>query len=173
MQLKINILQNVPQKIVVRAVLCAVLCMTLSVTSCHFGGFDAQKRLSEGEEYYRLGTSSNQSSRYEESTTYLKHAEEVLLSIQSSELGSEDWQHRNQLLGYTWFYMGNSCESDQLYNVAQGYYRKAIPLLEQGSHTMYLACAYRDLARTIAISQGERDSVLLNFRLAERYAANK
>ena len=170
MHLKINILQKVPQKIVVRAVLCTVLGVTLFVTSCHFGVFDAQKRLSEGEEYYRLGTSSNQSSRYEESTTYLKHAEEVLLSIQPSELVAEDWQRRNQLLGYTWFYMGNSCESDQLYNVAQGYYRKAIPLLKQGSHTMYLACAYRDLARTIAISQGERDSVLLNFRLAEQYA---
>ena len=170
MHLKINILQKVSQKIVVRAVLCAVLGVTLSVTSCRFGGFDAQKRLSEGEEYYRLGTSSNQSSRYEESTTYLKHAEEVLLSIQPSELVAEDWQRRNQLLGYTWFYMGNSCESDQLYNVAQGYYRKAIPLLKQGSHTMYLACAYRDLARTIAISQGDRDSVLLNFRLAEQYA---
>ena len=175
MHLKINILQKVSQKIVVRAVLCAVLGVTLFVTSCRFGGFDAQKRLSEGEEYYRLGTSSNQSSRYEESTTYLKHAEEVLLSIQPSELVAEDWQRRNQLLGYTWFYMGNSCESDQLYNVAQGYYRKAIPLLKQGSHTMYLACAYRDLARTIyqlCYPDSVEQRLAVCRRLAEEYGAH-
>lgn len=117
-----------------------------------------------------MGTSSNQQSRYEESTTYLKQAEESLLAIQQSAVSSQDWLRRNQLLGYTWFYMGNSCESDQLYTVAQDYYRKAIPLLEQGSNTVYLTCAYRDLARTIAIAQGERDSALLYFSRAEHYA---
>ena len=163
-------LQNKGQKIVVRAFLYALSCVTLSVTSCHFGGFDAQKRLSEGEEYYRLGTTSNQQSRYQESTTYLKQAEECLLSVQQSSVSSQDWQSRNQLLGYTWFFMGNSCESDQLYSVAQGYYRKAIPMLEQGANSLYLACAYRDLARTIAIAQGDQDSVLYYFRRAEHYA---
>ncbi len=165
-----SMLQNSGQKIVVRTVLCALLCVTFSVTSCRLGGSDAQKCLSQGEEYYRLGTSSNQQSRYEESTTYLKQAEESFLAIQQSAVSSQDWQRRNQLLGNTWFYMGNSCESDQLYTVAQDYYRKAVPLLEQGSDTVFLACAYRDLARTIAIAQGERDSALHYFRLAEHYA---
>ena len=117
-----------------------------------------------------MGTTSNQQSRYQESTTYLKQAEECLLSVQQSSVSSQDWQRRNQLLGYTWFFMGNSCESDQLYSVAQGYYRKAIPMLEQGTNSLYLACAYRDLARTIAIAQGDQDSVLYYFRRAEHYA---
>ena len=117
---------------------------------------------------YRLGTSSNQQSKYEESTLYLKQAEEMLLDIQTTNAGIQ--KRRDELLGYTWFYMGNSSESDQLYSVAQDYYRKAIPLLEQGDNTLYLCCAYRDLARTIAIVQADRDSALVLFRCAEDYA---
>lgn len=163
-----SMLQNSGPKIVVRTVLCALLCVTFSVTSCRLGGSDAQKCLSQGEEYYRLGTSSNQQSRYEESTTYLKQAEEAFLSIQTSDDSIQ--MQRNKLLGLTWFYLGNSSESDQLYTVAQDYYRKAIPLLEQTDNTLFLSCAWRDLARTTAITYGERDSVLLYFRHAEEYA---
>lgn len=166
----INILQIVTKNLVVRLNLYALLGVTILVNSCQFGDFEAKNSLKEAERLYHLGTSSNQQSRYEESTLYLKQAEESFLAIQQSAVSSQDWQRRNQLLGNTWFYMGNSCESDQLYTVAQDYYRKAVPLLEQGSNTVFLACAYRDLARTIAIAQGERDSALHYFRLAEHYA---
>lgn len=166
----INILQIVTKNLVVRLKLYALLGVTILVNSCQFGDFEAKNSLKEAERLYHLGTSSNQQSRYEESTLYLKQAEESFLAIQQSAVSSQDWQRRNQLLGNTWFYMGNSCESDQLYTVAQDYYRKAVPLLEQGSNTVFLACAYRDLARTIAIAQGERDSALHYFRLAEHYA---
>lgn len=117
---------------------------------------------------YRLGTSSNQQSKYEESTLYLKQAEEVFQSIQTSDVGIQT--QRNKLLALTWFYLGNSSESDLLYNVAQDYYRKSIPLLKQSGNSVFLSCAWRDLARTTAITQGERDSVLCYFALAEQYA---
>ena len=141
-----------------------------ALQSCNLGGKDAKNSLDEAEQYYHLGTSSNQSSRYEESTTYLKHAEALLLSIQPSALNVQDRQRRSRLLGFTWFYMGNSSESNQLYTVAQDYYRKALPLLEEADNATYTACAYRDLARTIAIAQAQTDSALLYFSRAEDYA---
>ena len=156
------------QNKVVRPVLSVLFAVSVFVTSCHFGDFEAKNRLDEGERLYRLGTSSNQQSKYEESTLYFKQAEEVLLDIHTTDADIQ--KRKDELLGYTWFFMGNSSESDQLYSVAQDYYRKAIPLLEQGDNTMYLCCAYRDLARTIALVQADKDSALLFFRRAEEYA---
>ena len=57
-----------------------------------------------------------------------------------------------------------------LYDIAQSYYRKALPMLNPDSDATYLACAYRDIARTIAITGGEQDSVLWYFAQAEQYA---
>lgn len=164
----INMLQIVTKNLVVRLKLYALLGVTILVNSCQFWDFEAKNSLKEAERLYHLGTSSNQQSRYEESTLYLKQAEEMLMSIQTSDVSMQT--KRNKLLGLTWFYMGNSSESDQLYNVAQDYYRKAIPMLEQSDNTVFLSCACRDLARTTAITQGERDSVLWYFALAEQYA---
>ena len=138
--------------------------LTLSWSGCHFVGSDASKRLQEAEELYRQGISSNNSSQYESSTTYLKQAEEILLNIPQSA-------RRNQLLGLTWFHLGNTSESDMLYDIAQAYYRKAIPMLDPDSNAIYLACAYRDVARTIAITGGEKDSALWYFIQADQYAA--
>ena len=50
------------------------------------------------------------------------------------------------------------------------YYHKAIPLLKQGDNAVYLACAYRDIARTMALTGGEQDSVLWYFAQAKQYA---
>ncbi|MBR2168544.1 MAG: hypothetical protein IJ920_09615, partial [Paludibacteraceae bacterium] len=77
---------------------------------------------------------------------------------------------RDQLLGLTWFRLGNTSESEMLYDIAQSYYRKALPMLHPDSDATYLACAYRDIARTIAITGGEQDSVLWYFAQAEQYA---
>ena len=131
--------------------------------SCHFGSQNAQNRLQEAEELYRQGISSNNSSQYESSTAYLKQAEEVLLSLPQSV-------RRDQLLGLTWFHLGNTSESEMLYDIAQAYYRKAIPLLDPDSNAIYLACAYRDVARTIAITDGGQDSALWYFGKAEEWA---
>lgn len=131
--------------------------------SCHFGSQNAQNRLQEAEELYRQGISSNNSSQYENSTAYLKQAEEVLLSLPQSA-------QRDQLLGLTWFHLGNTSESEMLYYIAQAYYRKAIPLLDPDSNAIYLACAYRDVARTIAITDGGQDSALWYFSKAEEWA---
>ena len=131
--------------------------------SCHSGAQNAQNRLQEAEELYLQGTSSNNSSQYESSTAYLKQAEEILVTLPVSP-------QRDQLLGLTWFRLGNTSESEMLYDIAQSYYRKALPMLNPDSDATYLACAYRDIARTIAITGGEQDSVLWYFEQAEQYA---
>lgn len=131
--------------------------------SCHSGAQNAQNRLQEAEELYLQGTSSNSSSQYESSTVYLKQAEDILVDLPQSA-------RRDELLGLTWFHLGNTSESEMLYDIAQAYYRKAIPMLDPDSNAVYLACAYRDIARTIAIANGKQDSVLWYFRQAEHYA---
>jgi hypothetical protein len=138
--------------------------------SCHFESQNAQNRLHEAEELYLQGTSSNSSSQYESSTAYLKQAEEILESIQPSAVSHQQLARRDQLLGLTWFHLGNTSESEMLYDIAQAYYRKAIPMLNPDSNAVYLACAYRDIARTIAITGGEQDSVLWYFAQADIFA---
>lgn len=73
-------------------------------------------------------------------------------------------------MGLTWFRLGNTSESEMLYDIAQSYYRKSIPMLHPDSDATYLACAYRDIARTMAITGGEQDSVLWYFAQAEQFA---
>ena len=155
---------------VVRVYFLFLLGLTFCAQSCHSGAQNTQNRLQEAEELYRQGISSNSSSQYESSTAYLKQAEEVLLSIQPSVVSNQQRAQRNQLLGLTWFRLGNTSESEMLYDIAQNYYRKAIPMLDPDSNAVYLACAYRDIARTMAIAGGEQDSVLWYFAQAERYA---
>ena len=139
------------------------LFVTLSWSGCHLVGSDASERLHEAEELYQQGISSNSSSQYESSTAYLKQAEEILVDLPQSA-------QRDQLLGLTWFRLGNTSESEMLYDIAQNYYRKAIPMLHPDSNAVYLACAYRDIARTMAIAGSKQDSVLWYFAQAERYA---
>lgn len=139
--------------------------------SCDSKSQNAQNRLQEAEELYLQGTSSNSSSQYESSTAYLKQAEEILESIQPSAVSHQQLARRDQLLGLTWFHLGNTSESEMLYDIAQAYYRKAIPMLNPDSNAVYLACAYRDIARTIAITGGEQDSVLWYFAQADIFAA--
>ena len=139
--------------------------------SCHFASKNTQNRLQEAEELYLQGTSSNSSSQYESSTAYLKQAEEILESIQPSAVSHQQLARRDELLGLTWFHLGNTSESEMLYDIAQAYYRKAIPMLDPDSNAVYLACAYRDIARTIAITGGEQDSVLWYFAQADIFAA--
>ena len=148
---------------VVRWEFLSFLGLIFCVQSCHYESQNTQNRLQEAEELYRQGISSNISSQYESSTTYLKQAEEILVDLPQSA-------QRDQLLGLTWFRLGNTSESEMLYDIAQSYYRKAIPMLHPDSNAVYLACAYRDIARTMAIAGGEQDSVLWYFAQAERYA---
>ena len=146
------------------------MALTFNWSGCRFASQNAQNRLQEAEELYRLGSTSNSSSQYENSTAYLKQAEEVLLSIPPSEVSHQQGARRNQLLGLTWFRLGNTSESEMLYDIAQSYYRKSIPMLHPDSDATYLACAYRDIARTMAITGGEQDSVLWYFAQAEQFA---
>ena len=148
---------------VVRANFWLFFALIFCLQSCYFGAQNTQSRLKEAEGFYLKGTSSNSSSQYESSTAYLKQAEDILVSLPSSP-------KRNQLLGLTWFHLGNTSESDMLYDIAQTYYRKSIPMLNPDSSAVYLACAYRDIARTLAITGGKQDSVLWYFAQAEQFA---
>jgi len=148
---------------VVRVSFCAVLGLIFLSQGCRNLPSESEKMLQMGEELYRMGTSSNHQSNYEESTTYLKQAEECLESIPSSA-------KRDSLLGLTWYHLGNTSESEMLYEIAQEYYRKAIPLLLRDSNTTYLACAYRDIARTMALTDGKQDSILCYFGQAKQFA---
>lgn len=148
---------------VVRGLGWGILCLIFCWQGCQKSSSEQEKQLQEGEELYRMGTSSNYHSNYEESTIYLKQAEECLESIPSSA-------KRDSLLGLTRFHLGNTSESEMLYEIAKEYYRKAIPLLQQSNNTTYLACAYRDIARTMALTGGEQDSILWYFAQAKQNA---
>ena len=74
---------------VVRASFYAVLGLIFLSQGCRNLPSEGEKMLQKGEECYRLGTSSNHQSNYEESTTYLKQAEEILESIQPSAVSSQ------------------------------------------------------------------------------------
>ena len=138
--------------------------------SCQFGDSKNVKQLQEAEQYYASGTSSNHASHYEESTYYLKQAEDVLLRIEPSELRPEDQARRKRLLGLTWFHLGNTSESEMLYDIAQEYYKKSIPMLEPAEDALFLTCAYRDMARTNAIMGRDIDSTRLWFQKAAGFA---
>ena len=138
--------------------------------SCQFGDSKHVKQLQEAEQYYASGTSSNHASHYEESTYYLKQAEDVLLRIEPSELRPEDQARRKRLLGLTWFHLGNTSESEMLYDIAQEYYKKSIPMLEPAEDALFLTCAYRDMARTNAIMGRDIDSTRLWFQKAAGFA---
>ena len=57
--------------------------------SCQYGSTNVENRLDEAEELYRKGTYSNSSSQYESSTEYLKRSEEILLTIQPSDINHQ------------------------------------------------------------------------------------
>ena len=152
------------KNLVVRWKFLPLVGLILCFLSCHSRSQNAQNQLQEAEELYYQGISSNNSSQYESSTVYLKQAEEILVSLPESP-------RRNQLLGLTWFRLGNTSESDMLYDIAQTYYRKSIPLLNPDSNAVPLSCLYRDIARTMAITgNSEKDSVLWYFNKAEELA---
>ena len=154
---------------VVRELGWSVFCLIFLWQGCQNSSSEHAKLLEKGTELYRLGTSSNHQSNYEESTSYLKQAEECFVESRKS-INADDAAQSTKLLGLTWYHLGNSSESEMLYEIAREYYRKAIPLLKESKSDTYLTCAYRDLARTMALTNAPQDSVLLYFSLAKQYA---
>jgi len=51
--------------------------------------------------------------------------------------------------GMTYYKMGRISETEQLYDVASHYYEQALPHLLAAHYPLYIASAYRDLARTV------------------------
>ena len=162
---KIKLMQSFKSFHSVYWVLPVVILLTVSC-----GGNASLQLLEQGEQNYKAGTSSNYASHYEESVYYLKQAEEMFLDIDPAALTPELRAKRTKLLSLTWFHLGNTSESEMLYEIANTYYRKAVPLLLESQNLTYLACAYRDIARTMELTGGDRDSVLYYFAQAERFA---
>ena len=158
------------RKTVVRFGEVALMSLIFLTPGCRFGSSESSERLQEAEQYYQMGTSSNHASHYEESTYYLKQAEDALLRIEPSELRTEDLARRKQLLGLTWFHLGNTSESEMLYDIAQEYYKKSVPMLDPEKDALFLTCAYRDIARTNAIIGGNMDSTRFWFQKAAVFA---
>ena len=158
------------RKTVVRFGEVALMSLIFLTPGCRFGSSESSERLQEAEQYYQMGTSSNHASHYEESTYYLKQAEDALLRIEPSELRTEDLARRKQLLGLTWFHLGNTSESEMLYDIAQEYYKKSVPMLDPEKNALFLTCAYRDIARTNAIIGGNMDSTRFWFQKAAVFA---
>ena len=156
---------------VVRGLFFLLLSTFLCGQGCRSSVSEAEKVLKEAEQLYLQGTSSNHNSEYETSIYYLKQSEQLLSDLDASHLSTEQTAQRDRLLGLTWFHLGNTSESEMLYDIARDYYRHAIPLLLQTDNYVYLACAYRDIARTTSLTGGERDSVLFFFDQASGYAS--
>lgn len=155
---------------VVRIVFYLFLSTIFCLPACRSKSKKDVSRLDEAQQLYLQGTSSNHNSQYEASTYYLKQAEQLLLDIPASHLNHEQSELQKRLLGLTWFHLGNTSESEMLYDIARDYYRKSIPMLDTTDNLVYLACAYRDIARTTALTGGDTDSVLLYFDKAQFYA---
>lgn len=158
------------RKTVVRFGEVALMGLIFLLPSCRFWSSKSLERLQEAEQYYQMGTSSNHASHYEESTYYLKQAEDALLRVEPSELNPEDRARQIQLLGLTWFHLGNTSESEMLYDIAQEYYKKSVPMLDPKEDALFLTCAYRDIARTNAIIGGNMDSTRFWFQKAAVFA---
>jgi len=159
--------------IAVRACFGLILCLFFSSQGCQFASFESSNDIQKAEEYYLLGVEANKNSRYEESTRYLKQAEDLLEKTKAQlpkENSDNNEERLNELLALTWFYLGNTSESEMLYEIANDYYKKAIPLLELVDNKGITSCAYRDFARTMALTGGNKDSVLFFFQRAEEFA---
>ncbi len=148
--------------------LSAVFCLS----ACSFLRSDGQNLLEQAKTDYNAGVSYSRAGDYANAAYYLKQAEAVLSDIDthSHTKDSSFIIEYERLLGQTWFYLGNTYESEMLYDIAGQYYHKSIPLLQQGKNDILLACAYRDIARTMAIGGVSKDSVLRYFSFAEQYA---
>lgn len=69
---------------------------------------------------------------------------------------AEQYATTDIIRGMTYYKMGRISETEQLYDVASHYYEQALPHLLAARHPLYIASAYRDLARTVQDSTGLR-----------------
>lgn len=92
-----------------------------------------------GEAYYVLGAERNWRGVNADAMTYLKQAEQSFLRSSDAP---------DILLGMTYYKMGRISETEQLYEVAAHYYRKAEPYLSSADIPLYAASEYRELGRT-------------------------
>lgn len=91
-----------------------------------------------GMSLYISGAGKNLVGEDEAAMQALKKAEVLLIKGECSD---------PYYLGMTYYKMGRISENEALYEVAQHYYRKAQPYLEELGEALYLASVYRELAR--------------------------
>lgn len=90
-------------------------------------------------------------------TFYQKAAEEHLLKAD---------QVPNQLLGMVYYGLGRSAEYERLFEVANEYFQKSLPFFLASGDSLYISCAYRDIAKS---NVGSADYSLMLFDSAAQY----
>lgn len=73
---------------------------------------------------------------------------------------AEQYTTTDIIRGMTYYKMGRISETEQLYDVASHYYEQALPHLVAAGYPLYIASAYRDLARTVQDSTDLRQDSL-------------
>lgn len=94
----------------------------------------------------------------DEAISHLKQAESSISYLGDNSL----------LAGLIYFAEGYTSETEQLFHIANDYYRKALPYIEASKDTNRLALCYRDIART-DLSDDE-GTVISYYEQAEKYA---
>ena len=112
------------------------------------------RRVMLGEAWYLRGASNDYLNRFAEAVNDLKEAERCLAG-QSDSLA----QH---ILGRVYYKLGSCLESGQLYDEALSYYRMALPLLcDNGTDSLFAACALRDIGRNKPDDEGRLDTLAM------------
>lgn len=75
---------------------------------------------------------------------------EALLPLMDAERNLSDCGCSDLYMGMTYFRLGRVYEEESLYDIAHNFYLKALPVFQNHQHTFYLACTFRDLARTMS-----------------------
>lgn len=88
---------------------------------------------------------------------YYKAAEELLTLAHSVP---------DQLAGAVYYGMGSCAEYERLFEIAIGYYRKALPYFIESNDSLYISCTYRDIAK---LSTGSVEEDILILDSADNY----
>ena len=102
-----------------------------------------------GEAAYVLAAASEHRGDNYSAVRYLKQAETLLFSSTSHDTVPP------VLLGMVSYKLGMNFESDWLYKEAHQCYRRALPYFYEADYHLYIACALRDIARTLKAGSAE------------------
>lgn len=102
---------------------------------------------------------------------WLHEPYEALIPLKDAEKYLSGYECTDLYMGMTYYRLGRVYEQEFLFDIAHANYQKALPIFHSHRHTYYLACTYRDLARTMPENAKEqRQQVKEYFKQALIYA---